>query len=358
MSVRLSASRRAPLAMAAAALLLAALYAFNTLADYGPPSVDAVTDPALTATPVPLDPTNPARTRIGALSFRGALHLTSPDPRFGGISGLATNGQGQFLAITDTGNWFSFQTLETDGRLTGITAAALAPQVSIFGRPPRDKPEGDAEALVWDPATGAATIVYEQTHRFVHWHGIDPARPETLVRPAHAMEYWAAMRRWPSNGGAEAYVTGQLATAKGVAGPRFRLVISEDLMASPRAHLALVSLDGAEPRQIAIPAIPEHRPTEAALLAPDRMLVLHRRYNLKGSGVALTLVDLAPLAIGATRLPARELARWEAPLTLDNMEAMAVVHTATGPELYLMSDDNQRSAQRTLLMKFALDPQP
>ena len=46
------------------------------------------------------------------------------------------------------------------------------------------------------------------------------------------------------------------------------------------------------------------------------------------------------------------------PLTVDNMEAIAARKNEAGETiLYLMSDDNFSSDQRTLLMMFRLDPE-
>ncbi|MBU1154745.1 MAG: esterase-like activity of phytase family protein, partial [Proteobacteria bacterium] len=37
---------------------------------------------------VALDPANPRRTNLGRLTYLGGLELSSPDPAFGGLSGL------------------------------------------------------------------------------------------------------------------------------------------------------------------------------------------------------------------------------------------------------------------------------
>ncbi|MET0556529.1 MAG: twin-arginine translocation pathway signal, partial [Vicinamibacteria bacterium] len=48
-------------------------------------SSDAPGEPiALQGAAILLDPTDPAKTRVGKLEFRGGLHLTSTDARFGG----------------------------------------------------------------------------------------------------------------------------------------------------------------------------------------------------------------------------------------------------------------------------------
>lgn len=329
--------------IAAAAALLLLPYGLGALSSDQSLAADAVQPIAITTTPLPLDRTDPGRTSIGALRFMGALQLRSTAPGFGGISGLRTDGKGQFLAVTDTGNWLAFRTRERGGRLTGITAAVTAPLMGPDGRPATDKADGDAESLGWNPSTGAVTVGYEQDHRLVHWAGIDPARPETLASPATRTERWAGMADWPANGGAESFT--QLPGGA-------RLIIAEDPVLGS-GHLALLEIGGAI-RRISIPGIPEHRPTDAVALDATRVLVLHRRFNLKGQGAALTLIDLTPALAGKSIVPSTELARWEAPLTLDNMEGLALARAGNRTFLYLVSDDNLNSLQATILMKFEL----
>jgi hypothetical protein len=44
------------------------------------------------------------------------------------------------------------------------------------------------------------------------------------------------------------------------------------------------------------------------------------------------------------------------PASVDNMEGLAVREDAGGTIIYLISDDNFNPIQRTLLMKFRLEP--
>lgn len=74
-------------------------------------------------------------------------------------------------------------------------------------------------------------------------------------------------------------------------------------------------------------------------------------------GAAITRVDLAPALTGkpvAVPLAATLLARWQAPITLDNMEGLALHRRGDRRFLYVISDDNLNSLQRTILMKFEL----
>lgn len=320
-----------------AALLVAAALLRPETALAVPPAAPV----AVTATPLPLDRGDPARTRLGDLVFKGALQLRSTDPRFGGISGLRHAGGTRFLAITDTGNWLAFDTVETGGRLTGIADVVMAPIRQQGGAFAATKARADAEALEFDPATGAATVVYEQDHRLAHFSGIDPRRPDTLARAPDRIERLTQMTGWPLNGGGEAVA---------VLAPAIRIVIAEDALRADGAHMALLTRAGTT-TEIGIPGVPGHRPTDAVALDATHILVLHRRFTLAmGIGAALTLVDLDNP--GA----ARTIARWQPPLTLDNMEGLARRRDGDRTFLYLVSDDNLNSLQRTLLLKFELVP--
>lgn len=312
-------------------------------------SVPVAVPVTVTTTPLLLNRDDPAADRIGALAFMGAVQLRSTDPLFGGISalrfGAATPGGAQMLGLTDTGNWLAFETVETAGRLTGVRRVSLAPIRQSDGTIAATKAQGDAEALEWDPATGTATIVYEQDHRLAHFTGIDAARPESLAAIPLRTERLTAMAGWPLNGGGEAMA--DLADGS-------RIVISERRKTPGGDHVALLT-QGAKTREIAIPGVPAHSPTDAAALDAGRILVLHRRFDLMGQGAALTLIDLAPALTGtAAPLPARLLAKWQPPVTLDNMEGLAIRREGDRIFLYIVSDDNLSGLQRTLLMKFEL----
>lgn len=337
---------RTMLAVLAAIVLVP--YGFGAVSSRGSLAAEAATPITLTTTPLPLNRNDPGQTRVGALEYRGGLVIRSTAEGFGGISGLATDGKGQFLAVTDTGNWLSFRTTELSGRLVGVNSALYAPLIGIDGQPAATKSNGDAEALVWNAQTGAVTVAYEQHHRLIHWSGINPADPQSFARPAERAERWAAMVDWPSNGGAESLVHIPLAS-----GQTARLIIAEDVQSDAAHTLALLDA-GSGIRNVSIPIVPEHRPTDAEWLDGTRILVLHRRFNQKGAGAALTLVDLAPAMSGSAPATSITLAKWEAPVALDNMEGLAITREAGQVMVYLVSDDNLNSLQQTILLKFAL----
>jgi hypothetical protein len=305
---------------------------------------------AITATALSFNREDPAQDQVGTLTFRGGVQLRATNQLFGGTSALraghATANGVQMLGVSDTGNWIAFETLERGGRLVGVTQATLTPIRQADGTVAATKAQGDAEALEWNPATGDATIVYEQDHRLAHFKRIDPANLASLATSPTRIERLTAMTGWPLNGGGEA-----MAELPGGA----RIVISEQRTRPDGSHVGLLTTAGTT-REIAIESVPDHSPTDAVAIDATRILILHRRFDLMGQGAALTLVDLAPALAGTPTgpLPARLLARWQAPVTLDNMEGLALHREGHRLFVYIVSDDNLSSLQRTLLMKFEL----
>ena len=325
-------------------LTLAAAAASDALPDRNSMAVAHLAPLKLTATPLPLDRDDPAAARVGALRFMGAVQLRSTNALFGGLSGLRAGTGMRMLAASDTGNWVAFDTVERNGWLTGVANAAIAPILRPDGHPAISKADGDAEAVEWNPATGDATISYEQDHRLVHFTGIDASRPETLTRPPVATERIEGAQGWRANGGGEA-----LAVLPGGA----RIVICEDA-ARGLWHEAFLTI-GAATRRIEVSAPDGLSPTDAVALEDRRVLILYRRFSPLAQQAAVGIADLGPVLAGsAATVDVKIIARWQPPLTLDNMEGMALRRDGGRVFLYLVSDDNLLPVQRTVLMKFEL----
>lgn len=306
---------------------------------------------AVTASLLPLNRDDPGMTQVGALRFAGAVQLTSPDARFGGISGLRDGGGDRLIAVTDTGNWLTLATIESRGRLVGVATVVMASLPQPDGQPAARKADVDAEAVEHDPTTGITTVVYEQQHRLAHFTGINARRPASLTQPPASTEVITAMTGWPANGGGEA-----MALLPGGA----RILLAEGARRPDGTIRALLTRAG-ETVEIGVQPLPGYSPTDAIALDGHRILVLHRRFSgFGGWSAALTRVDLAPALAGnaAAPLPQRLLARFEAPLTFDNMEGLALRRHGGRTFLYMISDDNLSRVQRTLLMKFELSETP
>ena len=203
-----------------------------------------------------------------------------------------------------------------------------------------DKATRDAESLVVSPGGSEALVGYEGSNSF--W-----------VVPL-GRDRWQASRRfaipemaaWPSNGGPETLT---------MLPSRRPLVIAEQGGDSVPA----IIIGGREGGNVQFRYAPPQgfSPTDAAV-AGDKLYVLNRAFS-PSSGVAMALVelDVAALVEGAL-VSGREIARLRPPVSIDNMEGIALREVAGRSFLYLISDDNFSGLQRTLLLKFELGAQP
>ena len=307
-----------------------------------PPPAIAVMGLPLTSVAVPLDPLDPSRTKVGHLRYMGGLVLKSTDPTFGGISGLRAAPGGRLLGITDTGNWVVFTVVEHAGRLVGVKDGSIAPLLDETGSAAFRKEDGDAEGLEWDPATHTAMVSFEQDHRIQHYAGIDPARPTTLgVKPAKVTRD-PATADWPKNGGGEAIA----ALSDGS-----RLVFEEDGVDSDGLSPVLQTKDG-KTRQLTYRRVPGYKPTDAVEVAPGELLVLGRAFGAV-DGIS---ANLSRVTVGSAMV-AHEVARLKPPLTIDNMEGLALRHVGGRTFVYIIADDNFNAWEKILLLKFELLPE-
>lgn len=311
-----------------AVLLLAATLALPAAADPIP----------LSATPIDLLPGQPETRRIGRLEYLGGLHLTSRDARFGGISGLETAADGRLLAVTDTGCWLGLRPVrDPQGRLVGVQDADLVPLADQRGRALDGKKRSDAEALRRD-ASGGLLVAFEREHRVLRYRSVGGPGVPIAVPPD--------IKGQPENGGIESLA----------AWPDGRvLLISEQARTAEGDLKAWLRVDGAW-HALAYPLAGEGLPTDAATLPSGDLLVIERKFGLLTSlGVRVVRVPRANVVPGG-KLHGETLAEWEAPMSLDNMEAVAVDRAQDGATLlWIASDDNLRRSQRTLLMLFRVE---
>jgi hypothetical protein len=298
------------------------------------------------ATPVPLDERDSSRQSVGELEFLAGFELTSPEPKWGSLSGLviAANGT-SLIAVADTGCWFRLS-LQQDatGRLTGIGSAEVFPVLDTAGNPVPDKRHGDAEALARGP-DGSLIVAFEQQHRLWRY---GPAG-DPLASPAVPVRIPRAARGLPRNGGIEA-----LATLRSG-----RLVLLSEEGKSPSGDLRGWLQGKSGWTEIAVARTGAFLPTDLARLPDGDLLLLERQVGLIG-GFAARLSVLPAKALGSGAIiTGREIATIMAPLTVDNFEALATRKGADGSTLiYLATDDNQNLFERTLLLQFRWHPAP
>ena len=304
----------------------------------------------IAARPVPLHAGDPERRNVGSLRFRGGLELTAPDPRFGGFSALLLSEDGARLtAVTDRGHWVTARLIVgANGAPRALAEAEIGALHGPGGRHLRGKRDTDSESLT-RLADGALVVGFERDHRLWRYPaGPNPlaGQPEAFPVPAkRATRFVARLATLGSNSGIEALATladgALLAIAEG----------RKDEATSP----AFLWRGGAW-SELVYPRVPGFRPTGATTLPGGDLLVIERSFNLfDGVAIRLQRIAAATIRAGAT-LRGTTLAVLRRPLTLDNMEGVAARRGAAGETLlYLISDDNFRPSQRTLLLVFALE---
>lgn len=285
---------------------------------------------------VALDPADPARRRVGRLTFMGGVSLTSPDPAFGGFSALSVVGD-QVTLLSDGGNVVRFG-LRSDGRIVAPHFADLPGGPGTGWR----KKDRDSEAMAVDPATGAIWVAFEDANAL--WrYAPGFARAETMQRPR-------AMRHWWSNGGPETLVRRHDGTF---------VVLQEEARGDRRYREGLVwrhdPTRGSPAFRFRYQPPPGCDPSDATELPDGRLLVLNRWWGLPlRFASVLVVIDAGAIRPGAI-VRGREIARLAAPLIHDNFEGVTTTQENGRTIIWLVSDDNQTPLQRSLLLKFRLD---
>ncbi len=281
---------------------------------------------------------DPSQDEIGALKYRGGLDIRSPDRRFGGLSGLDISEDGRRLtAVTDRGAWFTANLVyDRDGRLAGLSDTNMLAIRAEDGTPLTGRANTDSESIV-RLADGSLVVGFEQRHRLHRF-----TAPGTAARPFDAP---AALRTSPKNGGAEAITL--------LRGNQL-LILSERLEAGPGIGAGWIG-SGRTWRAVGLRKTGIFHPVGAATRDDGTVFLLERRFTVIG-GIAVRVSRVPPgnIVPGAV-FQGIELAELAPPLVADNFEGIAVRRGKPGETLiYIVSDDNFHSLQRTLLLMFSL----
>lgn len=320
--------------MRAALLVLLILVLTPSYSTY--PRLDLLgRDAVVTAQPVPLDPGDPTRRRVGALTFLGGVELRSPDRAFGGFSSMHVAGD-RFTLLDDGGNIVRFR-MGTDWTPRKTSFGALPGGPGTGWR----KDERDSESLAVSPDGRHAWVGFERYNAIWRYSG-DFVRATGSVRPR-------PMQRWSRNAGPEAMVRLDDGSF---------LVLAEESNESRKPGTAGLWFAG-DPiesrRGFGFRFMPPGRyaPTDMVELPGGDLLVLVRDFDHRLFTTRLLLVRRAAVRAGAL-VRGREIARFEPPLQSDNFEAMALAREGGRWILWIASDDNLSFWQRSLLLKFAL----
>ncbi len=269
---------------------------------------------------------------VDGVQLRSAVALTSPNPDFGGFSGLIIQNQ-HMVAISDRGHWL-LADLEEGPRGLLPTRAGYAPITDSDGRP-FEEAGADAEGLT--VRDGAFAVSFEQDHRIM-FH-IQEGRLGDVFQTRD-------FERLPGNNGLEG-----LATL-----PDGWLIAFAEEPQNGAAPFWTISHAGT----VEGGALPLHGPERVtgADVGPDGRLYLVLRDYVPILGLSIRVERYDLTEEGFPVIETRQvLARFGSLSGIDNMEGIAVWADDSGlTHLTLISDDNFNALQRTLLVDFEVLP--
>lgn len=313
---------------------------------------------------VPLQGLNPGRKTVGQLTYVAGFQLSSNDPRFGGLSGLDFLDDGNLLAVSDAGA-FVWIDLAEDG-VTPV-AARLSAMTDAGGAPFANKAAGDAEGLAM--LGGLALVSFEGNPRVLAFDvgGCGAAARGAPVGWKMADAFARRKLKVDGNTGVEAlaitpdgYLFAGIETKVDKASPlsarplesapRFDLTLGENAPEFVGLDLILAGKEGGDIRAFSL-----HRSTSP--LAGNAITIVETDFEQYSDPAN---VSARATGLARERLRSRfrmtgsqTLAEMNMLLTIDNFEGIAARETPDGRvRLFIVSDDNFSTRQRTLLMVF------
>ncbi len=302
------------------------------------------------AQPINFDPFDAARTRFGALEWRGGLVLTSDHDKFGGFSGLALNGKGdKMVAVSDRGWWMSAVLKYDAGRLSGLQNVRFSKLLNARGRPLKGKRWKDSESIVaLDPGGDLSRLLvsFERRHRILKY----AFGKKGLRAAGRAIKTPGALKSLKYNKGLEAIaVFGKNTAQKGA------IIALSERSLDKNGNIRGWILNGPFKGDLKVLRRNEYDLTDAETLPGGDLLILERKLSMfSGLQFRIRRIASATIRPGAV-LDGKVLIESGMNRSIDNMEGMSL-HTAPDGELRLtlISDDNFSILQRTLLLQFAL----
>lgn len=275
--------------------------------------------------------------RLGPFRIDGVWQIGGDDEAIANYSALGVLSDGNLIALSDRGTVLTFSRPDRAGPWFAHSAYPLPDGHRLARR------HTDGEAMVVLPPSDDLLFAYEGVPDLVLFHR-DFSQPRMIRIPALA--------EWPDNLGPEAIAH--------LADGRF-VMLEEGYLRwwDHTRHAGFlfpgVPHPGEAPLRFILRLENGWRPTELAPMPDGRLLLLERKFTLRGFRSALALIDPAAIRPGATVVP-RQLARIEDKRIRDNFEGMTVTREADGGlAVWIVSDSNGMTRlQRTLLIKLRL----
>ena len=276
---------------------------------------------------------------LGAFRLEGAWQLASRWSNFGSYSALLAMPDGTFLAFSDSGTYLRFSPPDTRRK--------ILMGGDLLSGYPMAKTGRDVESATRDPKSGRIWLGVEWSNSVV--------RLARDLRPA-GKERPSSIRRWGENSGPEAmvrlsdgrFVLLREAFAGWFESRRHDAVVFEgDPVAKARSwHFVFEGPEG-------------FCPTDMTELPDGRVLILMRKLVWPAPqrfAGRLAIADPRDIRPGKP-WTARTVARIASSLPVDNFEGIAVLPAPAGRlAVWIISDDNVSSFQRTILWKLSVDP--
>lgn len=306
----------------------------------GAPFVPGVETP-LSATPVTLNLPEGSRALSEGVTFLAGWHLTSPDARFGGLSGVEFTRAGNLVAVSDDGSW-AWIGIDPESPDFQPDSLRLGTMYGADGQPLSGKGARDAEGLALGD-DGLALVSFERDHRILAFD----------LEGCGAGARGVPVTSWTSKPAGLSKSIGENAGPEGLA-----------LWSSGRLLVTLEENDGGTPfatiGDSGSPVFDRRLPTPGLLSTTGldfegELFSVHRFYAPAiGNRIAVQATGFGKTwAENQTRT----LITLDRPATVDNFEAISVKRQDDGSLiLALLSDNNFSDKQRTLLLFFRIAP--
>jgi hypothetical protein len=283
--------------------------------------------------------------RVGRLVYRGGVELRTRSPMFVGLSGLEVLEEGRVVAISDEADWIEAQlTFDEHGALNGFTNVRAALMRDENGRVLRTKRQADSEGLAQLP-DGRFAVSFERAH-IIRIYDLNRDGPFGAAEMGPRLD---GVVRLPENSSLEALAAMDEALLAGAEGG--------DKPFTPLWLAPLNARTPVEPR-FSYPLSRGFSLTGFDRL-PDGSFVALERFYAPVIGPRARLMRFAAPSGEGGAIEPEELALLEPPFPVDNFEGVSAVRTPDGAtRIYIVSDNNTRAQQRTLLLAFDLVEAP
>lgn len=285
---------------------------------------------------------------VDGLIWRGGLVMSSPEPDFGGLSGITFTGPGYRLAMaSDIGNFISGHLIyDPEGMPLSLGGTKLTHIENSKGiELPRSFAK-DAEAIDTIYRNGVPSAVrvgFENLTRVADFELID-GHPNGAAREITIPKWLERLR---TNSSLEAVCIAPPASP--VAGST--LLLTEGAEAS--GGYAGFMLGQRDKGALILSRSSGLNPTDCAFLPDGDLLVLERGVSLLGFSMQVRRINSADVQPGA-KLTGTIILTGSGG-DIDNMEGIAV-HTGPSGEtrITIVSDDNFNGWERSLLLEFGV----